>query len=589
MSGRRVRFALITGIIAFLLVLGMGTYDRSMAVAAGKTAVVTGSGVNVRSGPGTGYSKTGSVTKGAALAVLEQKNGWYKLQLPGNKTGWVKGDYLSISESMSSGKVSVPVQPGVQQGKSVIVKASTANIRSGPGTGYTKVGSAAKGQRFAVVKEAAGWYKVSTGGSKAGWIFGNLVTVVVNRSPGGSSGTGNNPAPAADVKEIYLIVKGSIVNVRSGPGTGYGIVAKVKSGDQLTALKKSAGWYLAALPGEKPGWIVEWLVETRSTVPPSRGDNKSEIPDQPKPPEPAPNPMLQKLTGIEFNNIDGRQESLVVRSEGAIKHAVSFLRDPARLVIDIDGCDINGLKEPVSGGTLVGKVRMAQFSLTPMVVRIVLDLNRPVHHKSVLSEDNRVLTVNISEPSIKDKTVVIDAGHGGYDPGALGVSGLQEKDFNLETALLLRDKLAAQGVTVIMTREDDSFISLPGRASVANSAYADVFVSIHANSNPNPATRGTSTYYYAPSSNPLLYGQLEQRQKMADAVQRNLIELLGTRDIGILQDNFAVLRGTEMPSVLVEAAFLSNTDDEVLLKDSSFREKVAQGIADGLAEYFAGI
>ena len=231
--------------------------------------------------------------------------------------------------------------------------------------------------------------------------------------------------------------------------------------------------------------------------------------------------------------------------------------------------------------------RSAQFSLTPMSVRVVIDLNRPSAYQAVLDDQGSTLKVTLTEPSIKAKVIVIDAGHGGYDPGAIGVTGLEEKAFNLETALILRDKLEALGAEVLLTRDDDSFISLTSRAAVANKVYADVFVSIHANASERSSTNGTSTYYYAPSSDPVLYAQYVERRQLADSVQNRLAALLGTRDIGILQGNLSVLRNTKMPSILVESAFLSNAEDERRLKDRQFREKVAQGIAEGLTAYFA--
>ncbi len=606
MSGKKLKMVLLAGITVFFFVLGACLLQAGEAAAAAKTAAVTGSVVNVRSGPGTGYTKVGSVKKGDRLEALEEKNGWYKLKLANGTSGWVIGSYLNVSGNTSTGSTApAPANSGTS-GKTITVNTGRANVRSGPGTGYGKVTQVNRGQSFTVLKESGGWYSISLGSGRTGWIAGWLVAVKTNTPPanngsGTGSGTGGANGSAGSgvaVTGTFLVVKGSTVNIRSGAGTSYGVIARVKAGDRLTALKKNGEWYQVNLSGGKQGWIAGWLTEVHTESTPSRGgtdrpsDTDPSNQPEPKPENPGPGPETpvlvppQKLSNVEFNKGENGEELLVIKSEGAIKYSASLLKDPSRLVIDINNCDVNGLKDLTAGGTLVSAARIAQYSLTPMTVRVVLDLIKPVNYVPFVDESGRTLTITLSEPSIKGKVIVIDAGHGGYDPGASGVTGLQEKGFNLETALLLKEKLTALGATVVLTREGDDFISLTERTRVANSVYADAFVSIHANSSENSSVRGTSTYYYAPSSNPALYAQRDQRAKLAETVQDKLISALGTRDVGTLQANFAVLRGTNMPSILVETAFLSNTGDEALLKDSQFRDKVAQGIADGLSEYF---
>ncbi len=583
MSGQKFRGVLFTSIMIPLLLFGLNLLPVDYAHAAGKTAVVTGSGVNVRSGPGTNYSKVGAVYKGEKYVILKQKNGWHNLRLSSGSSGWVKGIYLRITESKSS---STSSQSGAaaKSNKIAVIRKDNINIRNGPGEGYGKVTKVNKGQQFAIIKESRGWYNISLPKGKSGWVAAWLVTVKNKQTPVKNIDSGSTGADKT--VGTHLIVKEDIVNIRSGAGTNFKITTKVKAGDRLTVVKKSGEWCLVNLPDQKQGWIAHRYTEPLPVDPPSRDDtnqapNRSPVPENPQP--------VSKLQSVELTSGDNGQELLTIKSENAIKYSLKPMIDPARLVIDIDSCEINGLKDFTSGGTFVNQVRVAQYSLTPMTVRVVLDLNRPVWYASLPVDDNKTLTVTLSECSTKDRIIVIDAGHGGYDPGAVGVTGLEEKGFNLETALLLRDKLTNLGATVILTREADTFISLTERAEVANKVYADAFVSIHANfSDNNLSARGTSTYYYAPSSNPDLYYQLEQRKRLAGAVQNRLVNILGTRDAGVLQANFAVLRGTAMPSILVETAFLSNPDDEALLKDYQFRDRTAQGIAEGLVDYFSG-
>ena len=138
-----------------------------------------------------------------------------------------------------------------------------------------------------------------------------------------------------------------------------------------------------------------------------------------------------------------------------------------------------------------------------------------------------------------------------------------------------------------MARSGDSTIlTKKGRANVANYLGTDIYLSVHTNSNDKTAPNGTSTYYYAPESNQLLYSQRSERNSLASSVQAAAIKSAGRKDLGVLQENFAVIRETKMPSVLIETAFISNAEEETLLKDASFRSKMAEGIFNGIVNYF---
>ena len=634
MSGKKFYVSFLVGITVLGLLFCMSPGFAGYAEAAAKSAVASTNGVNVRSGPGTGFQKIGMINKGSSYEVIEQKNGWAKLKISSKIQGWVTEAYLKFTAESTANQLvnsETSSKSGSDTGKAaesktvktIVVKTDNVNLRTGPGTKFAKVGKANKGQQFTVAKESGGWYYVNIGQGKFGWIIAQYVSVSSKpASPPVSSET-------VDLANSTVIIKSSIVNIRSGAGTGFGIVGKVKAGDRLAVLKKYGQWYLVQLTGGKQGWVAGWLAElettdtmsrdgtdqsnppvtqpTTETTPPvtppvTPPTTETTTPPTPTTPEtgmspgsgegtgiPVPAAKIQsiELTGNFAADSNSTEEQLVIKSEGDIQFNVSLLNQPDRLVIDLQNSDVNNIKDFIPSSALVSNVRVAQFSLSPMVVRIVLDLNKAVSYTPKVDDSAKTLTLTMSEPSIKGKTVVIDAGHGGYDPGAGGVTGLNEKDFNLDLALKLRDKVTALGATVIVTRADDTFVSLSGRADVANQVYADVFVSIHANSSNSTSIRGTSTYFYAPSTVPALYSEREQRQKLAAKVQGRLISALGTRNIGTLQANFAVLRQTQMPSILVESAFLSNADDEALLKDNQFREKEAQAIADGLCDYFA--
>jgi len=178
--------------------------------------------------------------------------------------------------------------------------------------------------------------------------------------------------------------------------------------------------------------------------------------------------------------------------------------------------------------------------------------------------------------------VCLDAGHGGYDPGAVGPTGLKEKDVALTVTRYVGSILQAAGIRVIYTRTGDDISwppnqkkDLAARCRIANQADVDFFVSIHCNSVENPQAHGTETYCYQ-------FGG--QGEKLARAIQRNLIQTLGLTDRGVKAANFHVLRETEMPAALVEIAFISNPKEEQLLRNVNFQIKAAKAIAEGIAE-----
>lgn len=179
-------------------------------------------------------------------------------------------------------------------------------------------------------------------------------------------------------------------------------------------------------------------------------------------------------------------------------------------------------------------------------------------------------------------TVVLDAGHGGHDRGALSPHGLPEKDANLRLAKAVRDELVKRGYKVIMTREDDTFVALYDRPKTAHKANANLFVSIHHNAPGyalNPfAIRSQSVYAWNEIGEKLAKA-INLRMAAADPLLKN---------DGVLHANFAVTRNPEIPSCLIEADFITHPDGELAAWDAARRSGIAAAIADGIADWVAG-
>ena len=219
---------------------------------------------------------------------------------------------------------------------------------------------------------------------------------------------------------------------------------------------------------------------------------------------------------------------------------------------------------------------------------------------------------------LKIKKIVIDAGHGGKDPGTIGKSGVKEKDINLDIAKRLSRILKSEGLEVIMTRSTDRFISLEERVNIANRANAELFLSIHANANRVRSINGLEVYYVSPTVDDskralqaakaaplnlesryfagnsltlktILWDMLYTSARaesvtLAQSICGAVKNSLETKILGVKAARFYVLKGARMPAILIETGFLSNPNEERMLKNAYYREKLAEGIRDGLAK-----
>ncbi|MCD6418340.1 N-acetylmuramoyl-L-alanine amidase [bacterium] len=229
-----------------------------------------------------------------------------------------------------------------------------------------------------------------------------------------------------------------------------------------------------------------------------------------------------------------------------------------------------------------------------------------------------------SEEETKYKgVIVIDAGHGGKDPGAIGPSGIREKDITLPIAKYLRDELKLLGFDAKLTRYSDVFIPLSKRTEIANKLNADMFISIHCNASKKSSSNGTQVFYLSPArtdearataalenqsllleDEPIIDNIDELQYIMADIaqsahqressilayiVEQNLADSIGTIARGPAGAGFYVLYGTYMPAILVETAFISNPDEEKMIALPKNQKKIAKAIAAGIAQFVENI
>ena len=291
---------------------------------------------------------------------------------------------------------------------------------------------------------------------------------------------------------------------------------------------------------------------------------------------------------------------IVLDTENIKDYKVFSLSDPARLVIDVRGerqTEISRLEPVVSAAP----------------ERLIVPKSEEQH---AVSEKKSKVSKHTTISKIR--RIVVDPGHGGHDPGAVGPNGIQEKDVVLAIGLKLRELFIDElGVDVVMTRSTDVFIPLEERTAIANKVGADLFLSVHANAAPNRSAAGIETYYLnlaktdkvaqlAAKENgttldkvsvlqAILFDlmanyKLNDSAHLADEVQKSLHKKVHARysdvkNLGVKQGPFYVLVGASMPSILVETAFLSNSVEESRLKDPAYQDMAAAGILDGVRSY----
>ena len=196
---------------------------------------------------------------------------------------------------------------------------------------------------------------------------------------------------------------------------------------------------------------------------------------------------------------------------------------------------------------------------------------------------------------VLNKVIYLDAGHGGYDPGA-SYFGISEKSLTLAIQSRVKAKLEAEGYQVVTTRTSDTYVDLADRSRAANASESDIFVSIHINASGSSAAKGIETYYYQPyaeypsrinatyHANPT---RLSMSDTLANAIQSSLINATGAQNQGVKRQTFAVLRETTAPAVLLELGFLSNPQEAARLNTSAYQETLANAIVAGIKRYYS--
>lgn len=300
-----------------------------------------------------------------------------------------------------------------------------------------------------------------------------------------------------------------------------------------------------------------------------------------------------------------------------------------RLFLDIDQATYAGAAEYDVGG-VVERVRLGQQG---QAVRVVLDLREQVSERVFFLPEPFRLIIDVASvsggrglgaprPAKEISRVVLDAGHGGHDPGAIGGSGLMEKDVALDVALRAAPLIARElGVSALLTRETDEFVPLDERVARANAFNADLFVSLHCNASHGADGHGVMTFVLDSSRDQVALQVAARENDASEAASTQLARAMsqvmdtstsrasagfarllqraslaslgqdypGVWDGGVRQAGFYVLAGAHMPAVLFEMSFISNPTEELRLESPGYRQRLADGVVNAIRAYKAGL
>jgi N-acetylmuramoyl-L-alanine amidase len=343
---------------------------------------------------------------------------------------------------------------------------------------------------------------------------------------------------------------------RTGPGRGYQLF--LPAGVKLWITGREGNFYRARLTETESVWVPASGVEF---LPPGTLPPQSII-------------QVVRTTGFENHT------RVTIFLSQRLPYKIAQERQPERLQVILYGvtADTDWIRHDF-GDPLIGEISWAQESEGRY--RLAIDLNQKQQwgYRAFYEDTNLILEVKKSpvRSGLRDLLICVDPGHG-PDLGAIGPTGLAEREATYELAEVVAKKLKDKDCRVILTRQATQGILLAARTKLAEVAGADIFISLHYNALPdgvNPyKNRGSSTYYFHPQSYPL-----------AQSIQKRLLKKLKLPNFGLYYDNLSVCRITSMPSVLIEPAFIMHPEEEALILDSDFREKTAEAIVDGIEDF----
>jgi N-acetylmuramoyl-L-alanine amidase len=433
----------------------------------------------------------------------------------------------------------------LKQGK--ITAVGGLNLRETPSSTGNRLVTIPLDTTVDLLEQQGSWFKTTYQG-KIGWISAEYTTLIVEPQKGTIAASGG-------------------LNLRETPSSTGKMLITIPAGTTIELIEQQEKWYKTTYQS-KTGWVSADYVTLAAAKTPSASASPSDTTS-------TPNMSATTTIDLSVNGtvyILGGPGVISLNTQGIIEgKASSTYKDNLRDFPPLPS-EIRKPEAPSRGGN------------PPDIPPTTPDIPTYDPAKEVLFDPFQ----GIPNKSLAGKTIILDPGHGGPDKGAIGPTGTYEKDNTLGIALALNDILKQAGAAVLFTRNDDrspaanysEIEDLKTRVEFANQSKADLFISIHNDAFTNPQAQGTSVFYSA--ANPK---QLESLH-LASSIRSSVIDIVQTKDRGVKETGFYVLRNTTMPAILLETAFISNPYEEARLQNATFRKNVAGALFQGIYAYY---
>ncbi|MFP3725812.1 SH3 domain-containing protein [Priestia filamentosa] len=541
------------------------------------TGKITASKLNIRSSADTYSSVIGQFKNGETITYKPVNSKWGEVTYNGKK-GYVYLSYVKKVEGTEA------TSSQTNTGK---ITASKLNIRSSADTYSSVIGQFKNGETITYKPVNSKWGEVTYNGKK-GYVYLTYVQKVSNG--------------------IKMQTTASALNVRSQPNTSSSIIGKLTKSDIVSVEPVSSTWGKIALNG-KTGYVsLNYLKEVSgSSAQPDNQEQQTTTKTgyvtasalnirQKASTSSSIIGKLAKNSSVSILSIENNMAK--ISYNGGVGYVsmsyITYTKPSTTTTKPVENYYVNASalnvrnKPSLSGsvvGTLANGAKVDYVSAVNSEWAKIKYNNKDAYVSSQYLQKSTgssyVDSTGVNYASLKNKVIMLDAGHGGKDSGTVG-NGMYEKDITLDMVKRVKSKLESSGAKVILTRSDDRYLYLSERANLSNNSNANVFVSIHVNSATAPSARGVETFYFGSTSATL-------RNSSASAATNILDELLKVTNSpsrGVKTANFYVIKYNHKPSTLIELGFISNTSDASYLRDNAYRNKAADAIVKGLAKHF---
>ncbi|MFJ5621718.1 SH3 domain-containing protein [Peribacillus loiseleuriae] len=526
--------------------------------------------INVREGPASSFPIVEKVYRGNTYHVVSEENDWVEIKLGENKSGWIAG-YLVAGDMERA-----------ESAEKATVTSDHVRIRKGPGTSFEETGYINNGTEISILDRENNWIHFKND-TLSGWISADFIQTGVAK---------NNETNVQTVKATGMALTNNL-NVRASASKDGRVIGKLKKDATLSFEDIRGEWGKITFHGES-GWVNTSFIaidgEEKATVTASKlVVRKSATTD---------GEILATVhKGDSFTVLQERNNMAKIQYESGKTGwvATRYLQQPSKLV----QTEPTVADKPTSSTIVILRdgtsLRSGPNTNTPLLARAnkgetftVLGMENDWYKIQLAEQTAYVAGWLVStdgqatqskqsgiENNLNGKVIVLDPGHGGHDPGTLGVGGTMEKDLTLRTARLLQAKLEKAGANVLLTRNLDSYITLPARVEISQLNIADAYISIHYDATEDTRINGITTYYYH-----------TYQQQLAKVLDDALSTALQINNRGYRFGDYHVLRENNQSASLLELGYLSNPAEELKINSNEYQEMVTTAIYDGLMTFF---